>query len=304
VKRLRMLVNTNGQWVFPGSAEFFEALGDADPDYDASAFAVKNLGFIEFTLIGDTLIEIELHPRNVAYPALLAVQHQIQSSHSRLFRIKYFDSEWRSEITSSPEQAITRLSQLAAPHFEPAARERFTVEPRDYSQLFGDETNPLRFMAQKWRMSFGEFDSGFISFAVQHQMLSNMLIIGVQPPRASPVFRFIGEAHTSWLDGDQCFRAIGENTESVPDREYAGWASEFYKDVAATGQPRYDCVTATIQRPMESYRTRYERLILPWKTSSDEILISVSPKKVSDDAPTTNASSGSSNAPTRNSTRS
>ena len=41
MKPLTMLATPDGKWVFPNSAEFFAALGDSDPDYDAIAFAVK-----------------------------------------------------------------------------------------------------------------------------------------------------------------------------------------------------------------------------------------------------------------------
>ena len=55
----------------------FAALGDPDPDYDAVSFAVRNLGFIKFEVIRQSVVEIELHPRNIELPALLAVQQQL-----------------------------------------------------------------------------------------------------------------------------------------------------------------------------------------------------------------------------------
>lgn len=280
MQQLTMLVNPNGQWLFAGSPEFREALGDPDPDYDAEGFAIKNLGFIRLSILGHRLIEIELHPRNVSLGALLAVQHQIQSSDKRLFRIKYFTTEWQSEITASVEQTITRLSQLSAPEFVARAHDRFAVEALDYADLVLDETNPLRVLAQKWRASFGRFDNGLIEFAIDHDLLARMLIIGVPPAPAEPVFRFIGEGHSSWLDAQERLQALGQKTVNVPDKDYAGWASEFYGDVARTGQPRYDCVKAVIQRRDQPYRTRYERLLLPWKTPTDEVFVTVCNRRI------------------------
>lgn len=285
MQQLTMLVNPNGQWLFAGSPEFREALGDPDPDYDAEGFAIKNLGFIRFAMIGDKLIEIELHPRNVSLGALLAVQHQLQSSATRLFRIRYFTTEWQSEITSSAEQAMTRLSQLTAPELVARSQERFTIEPRDYADLSGDEGNPLRLLAQKWRASFGAFDTDVISFAINHDLLPRLIIIGVSAKNPDPVFRFIGDAHSSWLDPSDRFQAIGERMENTPDPEYTRWAAEFYKNVARTGQPRYDRISAVINRRAKPYRTRYERLMLPWSTSSDEVLITVCNRRI----PETNA---------------
>jgi hypothetical protein len=283
VNRLTMLVTPDGQWVFPGTGEFFEVLGDPNPDYDAEAFAVKNLGFVKFSMIERAIVEIELHPRTVAMAALLAVQQQIQTSGVGLFRIKYLTTTWHSEITSSVEQAMVRLSELCAPEFVAPNRDKYVVEERDYTQLLNDETNPLRFMAQKWRMSFGKFDSTVISFAISHQMLANLLIVGIKPG-ADPVWRFVGEAHSTWLDRSHHLTVIGDRVDNVPDKEYGGWAAEFYKNVASTGQPRFDCVSANIQGRDGPYRTRYERLMLPWRTTSEEVLLTVSPRRLNSEA--------------------
>jgi hypothetical protein len=275
VKRLTMLVTSDGQWVLEDSAEFLAALGDPDPDYDAPLFAVKNLGFIKFQILDGSVVEIELHPRNVQLPALLAVQQQLLSSQVRLFRIKYFDTAWRSEIMTSAEPAISRLSELCARDAAPPSTDRFLVEPQDYLKLFQQSENPLLLMVQKWRVSFGHFDPSVIPFAITHQLLSRMVIVGVRPRAAEPVFRFIGDGHANWLDTAEHLHVIGEKLENLPDKDYGGWASEFYKSVASTGEPRYDYVTAAIRRRPDTFVTRYERLLLPWKTPSDEVLVTL-----------------------------
>jgi hypothetical protein len=278
VKPLTMLVTSDGQWVLEDSPEFLAALGDPDPDYDPTGFAVRNLGFIKFQTLGDSVVEIELHPSNVELPALLAVQQQILSSRVRLFRIKYFETSWKSEITSSAEGAITRLSALCTPESIPLSNQKFVVEPKDYSSLLNNEQSRLRLMAQKWRMSFGQFSPGVISFAIEHRLLSRMMIAGVKPHRSEPVFRFIGDGF-NWLADDYQFYGLGEKIENLPDKEYGAWVSAFYKSVASTGQPRYDHITASIhasEAKASPYFTRYERLLLPWKTSSSEILVTLS----------------------------
>ena len=138
MKQLTILITPEGQWVLPDTPEFFTALGDPNPDYDAIGFAVKNLGFIKFQVIEQSIVEIELHPRNVELAALLAVQQQLLTSDVRLFRIKYFDTTWQSEIASSAEFTIQRLSELCAPQFTPPKHERFLIEPQDFGVLFQD----------------------------------------------------------------------------------------------------------------------------------------------------------------------
>jgi hypothetical protein len=281
VKHLTMLISPDGRWVVEDSAEFFEALGDSRPDYDATAFAVKNLGFVKFQVHEQSLIEIELHPYTVGLPALLAVQQQLLMSKVRLFRIRYFDTTWQSEIMPGAELAVTRLSELCAPKFAPSAEERFFVEPQDYAKLFDGSDGPLQLLAQKWRMLFGHFDPSVISFAIKQQLLSRLMIFGVTPGVSDPVFRFIGDGF-KWLHEEYQFYGVGEKVENQPDKEYGNWVAGFYKSVASTGQPRYDLVSAKIQPPPGQqglFVSRYERLLLPWKTSSDEILVSMLSKR-------------------------
>lgn len=303
MNRLTILITPEGEWVLPDSSEFTAVLGDPDPDYDAEGFAIKNLGFIRFSMIERAIVEIELHPRNVALPALLAVQQQIQSAGVSLFRIKYFDTEWHSEITSSAAQAMVRLSQLTAPPITAASRDRFVIEPQDYAQLLKAEDNVFRVMAQKWRASFGQFDASLIPFAINHQLLAYMVIVGVKPRRPDPIFRFIGDAHSTWMSTHYQFNAIGDRLENFPDRDYGLWVAEYYKCVANTGQPRYDHVTASIRRQSAPYVTRYERLMLPWTTDSDEILVTMFSKRLAADSEQLK-DIGSESSPVRNSAKS
>ena len=278
MQHFTMLVTPNGGWVSPNSAEFYTALGDPDPDYDTIMFAVKNLGFIKFQVIQHSIVEIELNPRNVELPSLLTVQEQLLSSKVKLFRIKYFDKTWQSEISSSAESTIERLSHLCAPTFTPVPTDRFLVEAQDYRSLFDDKDCPFRPLVQKWRMSFGIFDPTVISLAVNHQLISRMMVIGVKPRERDPVFRFIGDAHR-WLGRNFYASSIGDKVQDQPDKEYGEWVSEFYKSVATTRQPRFDLVTASLQFENEPGAPRrvvtYERVMLPWKTPSEEVFITL-----------------------------
>ena len=281
MQRLTMLVTSDAQWVLPDTPEFFAALGDPDPDYDSMAFAVKNLGFIRYQVLERSIVEVELHPRNVELPALLAVQHEILRSQVTLFRIKFFDTEWRSEISSSPEHVVSRLSELCAPVFAPPPTERFIVEPVDFASLFDDEDNRLRPVAQKWKVSFGQFDPSVIALAVTHKLLSRMVIVGVKPRQSDPVWRFIGDGH-KWIGDNYRFRGLGEKVADMPDKDYGEWATGFYKSVASAGVPRYDLVTGTIQYEDEAGKPRrphrYERLMLPWKTPTGEVFVTMCSK--------------------------
>jgi hypothetical protein len=284
-----LLVAPDGQWVLSGSSEFLAALGDAKPDYDNVTFAVQNLGFIKFQIHEQSLIEIELHPRNVKLPAMLAAQQQLVDSKVRLFRIRFFDTEWRSEISASAEDIVARLSQLCTPEFTPPNTERFHVERRDFDSLFVETANPFRPLAQKWRVSLGHFDPGVISVAVTNHLLPRLMIAGIRPHQTEPTWRFIGDGHR-WIGDRFRLGGLGEKVLNMPDKAYGEWATKYYQSVAMTGEPRYDIVTGSVQyedeagKPMKT--VHYERLMLPWKTPTDEVLVTMCSRRFgTDDVP-------------------
>ena len=279
VNHLVMMATPDGRWVLPASDEFYDVLGDPEPDYDGVSFAVKNLGFIKIQVLDKALIEIELHPRNVERRALKAVQKQLLTSGVKLFRIKYFDGGWRSEISASAEHTVARLGELCAPVFRPAASDRFAVEAGDFSALIderADDTHAFQPLAKKWRASFAQFDPTMLSFAVGHDMLPLLAIIGVPPRDRNPVLRFLGPGHR-WAGEDQAISVIGSKVESLPDQEYGKWAAGFYRSAAESGQARYDIVTAKMRFQGEpgvpQRQVRYERLLLPWRTPSEDIFV-------------------------------
>src|SRR5258708_26600541 len=161
--------------------------------------------------------------------------------------------------------------------------ERFLVEPQDLSQVFDREDNWLRPLAQKWRVSFGQFDSSVISLAVTHGMLSRLMIVGIRPGKNEPAWRFMGDGHT-WIGRNYHLRGIGEKVENMPDKGYGNWATEYYKSVATSRQPRYDLVAGSIRYQDEDGAPtrvrRYLRLMLPWRAPSDEVFVTMCSKGV------------------------
>jgi hypothetical protein len=288
LQQLTMLVTGDGKWVLPNSDEFLAALGDPDPDYDATGFAIRNLGFVKFQVLDRLVTEIELHPRNVERRALLALEHLLGEVGTKLFRIKYLEDEWRSEISASVEHTMTRLRELCAPAFDPPPSERFAVEPRNPDMLLNraHRSEGLGLMAMKWRVAFGNFDSSVIGLASRNNLLPLTAVMGFERnDYAAPVWRFLGEGHR-WAGRQYQVNGIGDKVENMPDKEYGSWAAGFHQAVATSRQPRYDLVTAAPQMMDNDERRqtiRYERLLLPWRASSGEMLITSCAVKVPDD---------------------
>jgi hypothetical protein len=290
LQQLTMLVTAEGKWVLPDSDEFHAALGDPEPDYDAVGFAVRNLGFVKFQVLDRLVTEIELCPRNIDLPALMAVETLLCEAGTNLFRIRYLADEWHSEISASAEHTLARLRELCAPVFEPVLTERFRVEPQDPSVLFDTQQGrdtALGRMAMKWRVAFGNFDPLVMNVAARNDLLSKLAVVGIREKDPRPILRFFGDSHR-WAGDAYRFNGIGQPVDAMPDHEYGAWLSQFYESVASNGQPRYDVITADMEYHSETgkphRRTRYERLLLPWRASG-ETLVTSCIKLVSSDSP-------------------
>jgi len=286
LEQVTLLVDPLGKWMLPGSEEFLTQLGDLSPDYDSTGYAVRNLGFIKFQVLDRLVVEIEVHPRNVAPGAVQAVRRQLATSTVKLFRIKHFDTVWRSEIYASLEHTLARLDELCTPSYTPSPSERFVAAPRDIAMLSGEDSPGMRVLAQKWRASFGNFDPSVMGLASRTGLLSLLVITGFDKGDTSPVLRFIGDGHR-WASQQFQIACIGGKLEDTPDKEYGHWASEFHRAVATSGRPRYDLVTAATQIAQERGKPKrtlcYERLLLPWRTPSGDVLITSCAKNVGTD---------------------
>jgi hypothetical protein len=109
-----VFVTPDGAWLREGSGEFFVALGDPNPDYDAPLFAIKNLGFVFVRVVAASLVEITLHPRNVAPAALCSLQQWLQSLQSDSFKLNYMKDVWTSEVLSTPTEVMCRVFEICS----------------------------------------------------------------------------------------------------------------------------------------------------------------------------------------------
>jgi hypothetical protein len=277
VTQSAVLVTSDGRRVLPEGDEFFLTLGRLAPGSEAGGFAVRNLGFIKFQALADGVTAIELHPPSVDHRALMAAERRVTEATGARFRIVFLDAGRQSEPALSVAETIDRLRALRTPPAQPIQTERFHVEPQDYARLLREVDHPLRLMSDKWRDSFGEFDSTVLPFAADHKFLPRMLIAEFPKRGDDPVFGFIG-GDFPWLDSEYRRRAIGEKLETLPDRQYGAWVAGFYKSVALCGEPRFDRVTALVHTGEDqgsTYAARYERLLLPWRTATGETVVSL-----------------------------
>lgn len=271
-----LLITPAGAWISGDSPALHHAIGYPEADFDAVGFAVRNLGYIKLETVEDLLLDLEFHPLHVSRLAHDAAQQHLSEAHHRLVRLRYLAEEWRTELAVNAEQAARRLGELCAPYVVPVVeRQPFTVTPQGNRRLFDPEEDAaLRLLFQKWRACFQQFDDSVLPFAARRGLADRMLIVGVRSIGEDPVFRYIGEQY--WGFGRDFFlRAVGQKVRQQPDSRYGEWVAQFYQEVAASRQPRFDRIEARIEKSARGRDYRYDRLMLPWSTPSGEVLVTV-----------------------------
>jgi hypothetical protein len=274
MERPALLVTSDGRRVLPETDGFFTALARLVPGSDPVGFAVRELGFVKFQPQGSVTI-VELDERTVDPRALLRAERQIAECGAAAFSVRPLRAGRADGRSLSAADAVARLRQLLARPEQPAAAGRFAAEPHDYARLLRQTDDPFCRLGRKWCASFGAFDAGFMDFVGDNDLLSRLIVFAVKPRTEEVVFRYIGDGH-NWLTRHYRTDPIGDTVDNQPDKEYAAWVSQFHRAVARSGEPRFDTVSATLCFGAEPpYDVRYERLLLPWKSASDESVVTM-----------------------------
>lgn len=271
-RKLLVSVSPEGTVLAPGTEAFFERIGYANPDFDASDYVVRNLGFVSVTRRSRDRMTIRLRPSLVSRKALDACLKILMNQDFAQGEIQRYEEDWISEIWPNDPALLHRLADLC----EKAQRmqePRFGSRPLDISAVSSDSSNPLKPLYQKWRVSSAIFDDTTLPFLISYGLDFRLSVV-TAPRMGEPLrFQFFGDGF-KFYDDHQKMKVIGAPIEDQPDAEYGRWLAEQYDAVVASGRPALDYVTARITPDSgPGRRSRYERLLLPWRTNDQKVIV-------------------------------
>jgi len=282
-KRVQVSVSPEGSVLTPGTDAFFERIGYANPDFDASDYVVRNLGFVSIARRSRDRMTIRLRPSLVSPNALDSALRILVSQRFAQGEIQRYERDWVSELWPNDPALLHRLVDLCE-KAQQVQEPRFGTRPLDIGTVSNDNSNPLKPLFQKWRVSSSIFDDTTMPFLINYG-LDYRLSVVTAPRVGEPLrFQFFGEGF-KFYDEHQKMRVIGAPLEDQPDREYGRWLAAQYNVVVETGRPSLDYVTARIQPDSgPSRRSRYERLLLPWRTNDDKVVVTCASVLISTEA--------------------
>jgi hypothetical protein len=291
------LITSDGDWLVAGSKEVEARIGYDDPDFDLTSFAVKNLGFIQVTWASPTTVRVRLHPDQVSPAALESLKSRRDTFGSARVELNWLTNSWQTENYVDAVSALSRVDALIQA-FLPGV-ERYRANRQELSVLEAADGHPLKLLLQKWRVSFQAFSDSVMPFAIQHGIFSRMMIAGVRKTTPDPVFRYIGDGFSKLWGESFTVNAIGDKIENQPDKQYGAWVSQFYSEVAETARPRFDVVEAIVPQAQRGPWIRYERLLLPWRTPSGEVFVTLASATLATSLPANDRQTGQATADAR-----
>lgn len=244
-------------------------LGYPDPDFDLPGYAVRNLGFVRVRDRGPS-VHISLRPALVRPPSLAGLFYHLAEATPDRVLLSYFQRDWRHEVIRSIHEAILRLEDLvyAAGGKYPRSTylsQRNPLAPRRHAAL--ERLSPLLVI---WQFTAGRYPDGLPDLLAALGLVDSAVVHRNPAGTNRLIFDHRG---LGFLHYQPCWNllAVGRDIEDQPDRAYAARTAVGYRAALDDGEPRFEAIDAVINTPgRDTRRSRYDRLILPWRGSNGE----------------------------------
>ena len=263
------LIDEQGEPWFAGAPELRRRLGAIAAGDDISAHAVREHGFVMVRERAGS-VHVSLRPERVRRPALATLFYQLAEARPERLVLSYLGCDWQHEVVGSAHEAMLRVEDLVASSagWRPGAGyivQRHSLIPRRHPSL--QQLAPLLAV---WHLLGGRSPGPLPEVLVRFGFLDRSVIVRNPARSGRMVFEHRGKAFTFY---QPCWNllAMGRDVEDQPDRDYGKHTARCYREAFAEDAPRFEAVDAVIRTPgHEVRRSRFDRLILPWRMSDGE----------------------------------
>ena len=247
-------------------------------DFDITAYAVRNLGWIEISLDRPAgRIEAKFRSLTVSFGAVSALYALLSNSDWKTIRFEYDLFGWMTETYQDSGAACAALHVVVQSVIKFFHHPPYTSVEKNPACLREEDAGGSKMLASVldlWRERSGEIADDVTHRTREIGILPRLMLIGMDSSGSDGRFQYIGSGFTVY--GDRWPReAIGRNIHEQPDRAYAARVAESCKMAALGSEPRYTHVDACIGMPGQDLRrSRYKCLKTPWTNSrGDRVLM-------------------------------
>jgi hypothetical protein len=268
-----VIVDDNGRVCPVGSLQFYRLFDYPGPDFNLLDYAVRNLGCIHVRRMrGATRIRLRAQRFNhLAFEAVAALM--LEWNGGRHVFDHGLDAPFM-EIVANLNDALAHLEQLMHISRHDEKGVSLFSDELSLGRLRHEKRQGLRELIKEWKRRRGILGRDIIE---PFRMASNagpVMVVRALPRGSRCTIEYFGPKFVFY---DPCWTlsAIGRDVEEQPDRQYGEESGEVYHLTRMSEKPRLELVDAVIRAPGRApVRSRYERLLLPWRTTTGDVFVS------------------------------
>ena len=249
-----------------------------DADFDITAYAVRNLGWIEISLDRPAgRIEAKFRSLTVSFGAVSALYQLLSNPLWTEISFEHDLFGWMTETYTSNHAASVGLHVIVQNVIDFYRHPRYTAVEKNPASLHEEDTAASKTLAsvlEFWREHGGRIPEDLTAKLRDIGILPRLVLVEADHSEGAGRFQFIGSAFTMY--GERWPReAVGRNFLEQPDKIYAARAAESCRKAIGSSAPWYAHIDACITMPeQESRRSRYKCLKTPWTNScGDQVLM-------------------------------
>jgi hypothetical protein len=261
-----MLIDDNGDSWPLGAPRLREMLMCPDPDFDVTAYAVHNLGYVLLRRQG-RMVRAEMRPPLVKPATLIGLYYcLIDLNPNQILLSRLGTDASRHELFDDVSEFAATLERDIEDNGVQQHRPTYASSPRSLRHL--ERSRYARFapIMHLWRAARGAMPSDLVPRLCRQGVQGRAALLRNPTGTGRLVYEHVGSGYT--FVGNACLplTLIGEDIEMLPDREYGGWVARSYYECLADEEPRLETVSAVMRRSdgqrLWSY---YDRVLLPWR---------------------------------------
>ncbi|HLZ67850.1 MAG TPA: hypothetical protein VKQ29_16620 [Aliidongia sp.] len=270
--KLGVFVSDTGQLLDVRPSELRWVLDYPQADFNLSDYAIRNLGFVWFKQDGSGAhlkLRADLFTRACFERVVRLV---LEQGIERLI-IEHEAEGEPVEVLHNTNDIIARLDFLRGSAPGESPRENYIIETLDLGRLRHVKRRRLAETFATWVRAQGRLPRDLDPLKRVGAFDGGHLLVSLKG-RDQAIIQ-------AWPSNIICYTPcesvglIGRDLSDQPDGKFGQWAAKPYYEVVNQSAARLDLVEAVIRPPNGApLISRYERLLLPWRTSSGEFWVS------------------------------
>jgi hypothetical protein len=267
-----ILIDERGEAWPDNSAALARRLGYREPDFDAPAYTVRNLGFIHVRQHEEG-VRVSLRSGTFSLLSLTATLYAlIDRRPRRIVLAVFWGEDWSYEMFTSLGSFAERTEDLAGG--EPiAGRPRWLAVEKKLDTLALPAFEKVQPVVALWKANRGRLGEDLYQALRASDLLQRAVLVRKLPRSSRLVYEHFGVGIRA-MRPCETLRLVGRDIDDITDRDYGSWIGQTYSEALGRRRLQLTSVRAAVRTSeAATLRVRYDRLLMPWRKSGSDLFV-------------------------------